>query len=141
MAMQINSGMSGSYGITTLPSRPEFSPEAKDKVQNAALDTQAANVASEDAQATAVRTAAVGMAAVNQQQAVVERYVEAGSDQEVDSGSSVSLNNAMDLQQKQDLAQKAELCQQAQAAKSPLEQKLASMMGDNRPQSSVSIQV
>ena len=34
MAMQINSGMSGGYGITTLPSRPELSPEAKNKAQN-----------------------------------------------------------------------------------------------------------
>ena len=117
MAMQINSGMSGGYGITTLPSRPELSPEAKTKAQNAELDKQAANAASDDAQATAVRTA------------------------EVESGSSVTLNSAMTLQQQQDLALKAQQWQQTQAAKSPLEQKLASMMGDNRPQSSVSIQV
>ena len=117
MAMQINSGMSGGYGITTLPSRPELSPEAKNKAQNAVLDKQAANAASDDAQAMAVGTAAT------------------------DGGSSVTLNSAMTLQQQQDLVQKGQQWQQAQAAKSPLEQKLASMMGDNRPQSSVSIEV
>ena len=141
MAMQINSGMSSGYGITTLPSRPELSPEAKNKAQDTVLDKQAANAASDDARATAARTAAVGVAAVNQQQAVIERYVEAGSDQEVDGGSSVTLDSAMALQQQQDLAQKAQQWQQTQAARSPLEQKLASMMGDNRPQSSVSIEV
>ena len=116
MAMQINSGMSGGYGITTLPSRPELSPEAKNKAQNAVLDQQTANAASDEAQTTAARSAAV------------------------ESGSSVTPDSAVTLQRQQDLALKAQQWQQAQAAKSPLEQKLASMLGDNRPQSSLSIE-
>ena len=79
MAMQINIGMSGGYGVTTLPSRPEFSPEAKNKAQNAVLDQQTANAASDEAQATAARSAAV------------------------ESGSSVTPDSAVTLQQQQDL--------------------------------------
>ncbi len=124
---------SAGYGIRTLPAKPALTPEQKNGVQNAALEAQDARQAQQVEQQTAKRSAAVGVAEVNNQKQVVESYVNASKES---SESSVETNNrsgyTLELYQQQQKAQQLQTAQQL--VSSPLQKRLDEMTGNSMSQ-------
>lgn len=124
---------SAGYDISTLPAKPALAPEQKNGVQNAALEAQDARQAQQAEQQTAKRSAAVGVAELNNQKQVIESYVNASKES---SESSVETNNrssyTLELYQQQQKAQQLQTVQQL--ATSPLQKRLDEMTGNSMSQ-------
>ncbi len=117
-----------SYGIPSMQGRPTPTPEQKNTVQNALWDAQDARQLEQQQKQTATRTVLVGAVATNNQQQVVETYINSSSDSadDVDLTRNQS-GNVLDLYQQQ---QRAEQLQNLYT-KNPLQKAVDSMTGNS----------
>ena len=120
-----------SYGITSMPGRPTPTPEQKNTVQNAVWDAQDARQLEQQQKQTATRTVVVGAVETNNQQQVVETYINSSSDSadDVDLTRNPS-GNVLDLYQQQ---QRAEQLQNLYT-KNPLQKAVDAMTGNSTTQ-------
>ena len=117
-----------SYGIPSMLGRPTPTPEQKNTVQNALWDAQDARQLEQQQKQTATRTMVVGAVATNNQQQVVETYINSSSDSADDVDLTLNPSgNVLDLYQQQ---QRAEQLQNLYT-KNPLQKAVDTMTGNS----------